>query len=194
MSLTSRGPHRYVTLVRSIPILRLTSLYHYIQKEQGILQGRVSVLELNCSELQTSNRDLMESLEREKKSLRSAEATFQNQLFAEEKKHLALETATREDKILVEEARKKVTDLNIEIQKLQQEIAAAKTIQPAPSPPKDTSEDPDLVASLRADITRLESINGELVRKSETIEERYQNSCLVCSLLFLLAQSLIDRT
>lgn len=158
----------------------LTSLFHDIQKEQGILQERLSVLELKRSELQTSNRDLMESLERERGSVRSAEATLQHQLFAEEKKRLELEAAAREAKALAEEIRKQVNDLTVENQKLQQEVVAAKAIQLPPSPPKGPVEDPDLVAALRADTARLQSEIEELVRKSKTIEERYQNSRLVC--------------
>ena len=172
--------------------MHLTSHFYNAQKEQGILQGRVSVLELNCSELRTSNCDLADSLEREKASVRSAEATLQHQLFAEEKKRLVLEAAAKEDKILVEETKKKVNDLTVEIQKLQQEVAAAKTIQPPPASPKGAVEDSDLVVALRADITRLQSENEELARKSETIEERYQNSCLVCCTLVPLTWS--DRS
>jgi hypothetical protein len=50
-------------------------------------------------------------LEREKRSARSAEDALQQQLFAEEKKWLALEAAAKEAQILLEQSRKKVNDL-----------------------------------------------------------------------------------
>lgn len=155
-------------------------LRYAAQKEQGLLQGRILVLEPKCSELQTNNRDLMEDLEREKRSARSAEATLQQQQFAEEKNRLAFEAAERELKALLEESRKKVNELALENEKLQQEVAAAKaTPPPPPSPPKVAVEDSGVVAALRADITRLQDEKEELIRESKTIEERYKNSRLV---------------
>jgi len=150
-------------------------LRYDVQKEQGLLQGRVS-------ELQTSNRDLMEDLEREKGSTRSAEATLQRQQFAEENKRLVFEAAERELKTLLEESRRKANDLATENEKFLQEVAAAKvTLPPPPSPRKDVVDGPDVVATLRADITRLQNEKEELIRDSKTIEERYKNSRLVCS-------------
>jgi len=158
---------------RTLSILPLTSL-HDVQKEQGLLQGRTSALELKYSELQTSNRDLMEDLERGKRSL-------QQQQFAEEKKQMAFEAAEKELKTLLEESKKKASDLAAENEKLQREVAAAKaTPPPPPSPPKDSVVGPDVVATLRADITRLQNEKEELIRESKTIEERYKNSRLVC--------------
>lgn len=114
----------------------------------------------------------MESLEREKSSTHSVQIVCQQQLFAEEKKRLVLEAAAKEAQNLLEER----------LVKLQQELAAAKAIPPPPpSPPKGAVEDPDVVAALRADITRLQNENEELVRKSNTIEGRYKNGDLVCS-------------
>ena len=136
----------------------------------------------------------MEDLEREKRSVRSTEAPLQQQLFAEERKRLASEAAEREVKTLLEESRKTANDLAIENEKLQQEVTAAKaTLPPPPSPPKDAVEGPDVVAALRADITRLQNEKEELVYKSKIIEERYKNSCLVCSLLPLLG-AVADRS
>ncbi|KAF9652189.1 hypothetical protein BDM02DRAFT_3109613 [Thelephora ganbajun] len=155
---------------------RVVDVEKAASKEQGILQGQVSVLEVKCSELQASNRDLVESLERENSSVRSAETTFQQQLFAKEKEWL--EAAAKEARIL-EESMKKVNDLTVENEKLQQEVAATKAIPPPPPiPPKDAIEDSDVVVALRADITRLQNKNEELVRKSNTIEERYKNGDL----------------
>ena len=69
-----------------------------------------------------------------------------------------------------------------ENEKLQQELAAVKAIPPPPpSSPKGAVEDPDVVAALRADVARLEKKNEDLVRKFNTIEERYKNGDLVCS-------------
>ena len=161
-------------------MLHLTPL-HDLQKEQGVLQERASALELKYSELQTSNRDLVEDLEREKRSARSAEATLQQQQFAEEKKRLAFEAAEKELKTLLEDSRKKASDFATENEKLQQEVAAAKaTPPPPPSPLKDAVEDPDVVAILRGEITGLQNEKEELIRESKTIEERYRNSRLVC--------------
>jgi len=178
-----RRLHQYVTttpeLLRDYTLL--TSLFSGPQKEQGILQERLSVLELKRSELQISNRDLTESLEHEKNSARSAEATLQQQLSAEEKKRLALEIAAKDAQILLEESRKKATGLAVENEKLRQEIEAAKAIPPPPpSPPKGAVEDLDVVVTLRADVTRLQSEQEELVRKSNTIGERYKSGDLVC--------------
>ena len=160
----------------------LTPLFRDVQKEQGILQERVSVLELKCSELQTSNRDLMEDSEREKLSVRSAEAVLQQQQLVEEKNRVAFESAVREANLLAEERGGKVNDLTVENEKLRQEVAAAKAvIQSPPSPPKCAIEDSSVVAALKADMIRLQSEKEELVRKSKTIEERYKNSHLVCS-------------
>ena len=120
----------------------------------------------------------MESLEREKSSTHSAQIVCQQQLFAEEKKQLVLEAATKEAQGLLKE---KIA----ENEKLQQELAAAKAIPPPPpSPPKGAVEDPDVVAALRADIVRLQNKTEELVLKSNTIEERYKNGDLVRSLPF----------
>ena len=151
----------------------------HFQKEQGILQERVSALELRCSELQISNRDSAEILERERSSARSAEATRQQQQLEEEKERSTLEAAAKEARALLEGRNKKVNDLIIENEKLQQELAAAKAIPP-PSPPQGTTADPNMAEGLRGDITRLQNENGELVRKANTIEERYKNGDLVC--------------
>lgn len=141
----------------------------------------MSALELKCSELQTSNRDLMEDLEREKLSARSTEATLQQQQFAEENKRLVFEAAEKELKTLLEESRKKVNDFAVENEKLQLEVEAAKTALPPPSsPPKAAVEAPDVMAPLRAEIAKLQNEKEELIRESKTIEERYKNSCLVC--------------
>ena len=68
----------------------------------------------------------------------------------------------------------------VENEKLLQEIAAAKTTPPPPpSPPKVVVEDPEVVAALRIDITRLQNEKEELIHESKTIEERYKNSHLV---------------
>ena len=168
---------------QTLSILHLTLFRFGVQKEQGGLQERISALELKCSELETSARDLMEDLEREKRSVRSAEATLQQQQFAEENKRLVFEAVERELKILLEESRKEANDSAAENQKLQQEIATAKAnIPPPPSPPKDVVR-PDVVAALRAENTRLQNENEGLVRESKTIEERYKNSRLVRSSL-----------
>ena len=120
-------------------------------------------------------------MEREKSSARSAQAAHQQQLLGEEKKWLALEAVAKEAQTLLEESRKRTSGLIIENEKLQQEIAAARDISPPPpSPPKGPVEDPDVVAALRADISRLQDEKEELVRKSDTIEERYKNGDLVC--------------
>ena len=117
------------------------------------------------------------------------------QLSAEEKKWLALEAAAKETQILLEESRKKAIDLIAENGGLQQELAAAKAIPPPPpSTPKGTVEDPDVVAALRADITELQNEKEELVRRSNTIEERYKNSDLVCSPSPTFARLLTERT
>jgi len=122
-------------------------------------------------------------LERERSCVRSAETTLQQQLFAEEKKRLALEAISREAQILLEESKKRVNDLTVENEKLQQEVSAAKTIPPPPqSPPKNTIEDSEMAATLRADIARLQNEIEELVHKSKTIGERYKNDDLVRSL------------
>ena len=131
--------------------------------------------------MQAGNRDLAESLEREQRSVRSTEATLQQQLFAEEKKRLSLEAAAREAAVIVEESRRRAEDLIAENEKLQREVVAAKAIPPL-SPPKAAAEDTDMiVAALRADISRLQNEKEELVRKSKTVEERYKNGYLVCS-------------
>ena len=161
--------------------LHFSSLSRRLQKEQGILQERVSVLELKCSELQISNRDMAESLEREKSSARSAEATRQQQRFAEEKERLTLEATAKEAQTLLEESRKKANDLIADNEKLQQELAVAAISPPPPSPPKGIVEDPDVVVALRAKITGLQNEKEELIRKCDTIEERYKNGDLVCS-------------
>lgn len=123
-------------------------------------------------------------MERERSFARSAEAAHQQQLFEEEKKRLALEAVAKEAQTLLEENRNKTSDLIVENERLQQEITAAKTIPPPPqSPPKDPVEDPNVLAALRADIARLQNEKEELVRKSDTIEERYKNGDLVCSTL-----------
>ena len=138
----------------------------------------------------------MEDLEREKRSARSAEATLQQQLFAEEKKRLASEAAERELKTLLEESRKKVNDFAVENEKLLQEVAAVKaTPPPPPSPPKVAVEDPEVVTALQTEITRLQNEKEELIHESKTIEERYKNSRLVrFPLSPPLAQLLTDRT
>lgn len=124
----------------------------------------------------------MESLEREKGSAHSAEATFRNQLFAEEKKSLSLEAVAKEAQTSLEETRKRMEDLANEIERLQQEVVAAKSIPPPPqSPPEGAFEDSDIVVSLRADISRLQNENGDLLQKSNTIEERYRSGNLVGS-------------
>ena len=131
-------------------------------------------------------------MEREKSSARSAEDVRRQQLVAEEKKRLALEAAAKETQILLEESNK---SLIVEKGKLQQELAAAKAMPPPPlSPPKGTVEDPDVVAALRADITELRNEKEELVRRSNTIEERYKNGDLVCSPHPTFARSLTERT
>lgn len=145
----------------------------------------MSALELKCSESQLSNRDLTESLERERSSARSAEAAHQQQLFEEEKKRLALETVVKEVQTLLEESKKETSNLTVEREKLQQEIAAQRAIPPPP-PPKGPVEDPDVVAALRADIGTLQNEKEELVRKLDTIEERYKNGDLVCPMLLNL--------
>lgn len=168
--------HRYVAAAYKI-FFSLPS--PHFQKEQGILQERVSALELRCSELQISNRDSAEILDRERSSARSAEAARQQQQLAEEKGRSTLEAAAKEARTLLEGSNKKVNDLVIENEKLQQELAAAKAIPP-PNPPKNTTEDPNIAQGLRDDISRLQNENGELVRKADTIEERYKNGDLVC--------------
>jgi len=97
----------------------------------------------------------------------------------------------KETQILLEESNK---FLIVENNKLQQELAAAKAIPPPPlSPPKGAIEDPDVVAALRVDITELRNEKEELVRRSNTIEERYKNGDLVCSPLPNLCTA-VDRT
>ena len=164
----------------------------HFQKEQGILQERVSALELKCSELQISNRDSAEILERERSSARSAEATLQQQQLAEEKERFTLEAAAKEARTLLEESNKKVNDLIIDNEKLQQELAAAKAIPPS-SPPKGITEDPNMVEGLRDDITKLQNENDELVQKADTIEKRYKNGDLVC-LASPDLRAVVDRT
>ena len=130
---------------------------------------------------------MTESLERERSSARSAEAAHQQQSFEEEKKRLALEAVVKEVQTLLEESKKETSDLTVECEKLQQEIAAQKAIPlPPPSPPKGPVEDPDVVAALRADIGTLQNEKEELVRKLDTIEERYKNGDLVCPTLLNL--------
>ena len=114
-------------------------------------------------------------MEREKSSTHSVQIVCQQQLFAEEKKQLVLEAATKEAQNLLEE---KIA----ENEKLQQELAAVKAIPPPlPSPAKAAVEDPDVVVALRADTARLQNAYDELVHKSNTIEGRYKNNDLVCS-------------
>ena len=121
-------------------------------------------------------------MEREKSSVRSVEATLQQQQFSEEKIRIALEAATKEAQILLEESGKKVDGLIVENERLQQEVAAAKIIPPPPpTPPKDAIEDSDEVVALRADVTRLQGEVEELIRRSNTIVERYKNGDIVCS-------------
>lgn len=138
---------------------------------------------------------MAESLGHEKSSVRSAEAALkQQQQFAEEKERLTLEAAAREARTIAEENRKKVNDLTLECEKLQQEVAAAKAIPPLPpSPPRDAVEDSDVVATLRADIISLQDEKEKLVHKSKAIVERYKNSDLVCS-RSPFAQSMTKRT
>lgn len=164
--------------------LHLTPLIHGVQKEQGTLQERASVLELKCSELQASNRNLTENWEREISSARSAEATFQRRLFEEEKKSIALEAAAKEAQTFLKEREKRAKDLVAELEKSQQEVATMKTVpQPPPSPSKDAVEDSDLVVALRGDCARLQIENEEFVRKFNTIEDRYKSGDLVRSIL-----------
>jgi hypothetical protein len=125
---------------------------------------------------------LAESLGREKSSVHSAEAALKQQQQFAEKERLALEAAAREARTIAEENGKKVNDLTLECEKLQQEVAAAKAIPPLPpSPPRDAVEDSDVVTTLRADIISLQDENEKLVHKSKAIVERYKNSDLVCS-------------
>jgi len=192
-----RRLHQYVVTTSELLRGYILPTPHFsdLQKEQGILQERLSALELKCSELQISNRDLTKSLEHEKSSVRSAEATHQEQLFAEEKKRLALEAAAKDAQIPLEESRTKVNDLTVENEKLRQEIEAAKAVPPPPpSPPKGAVEDSDVVAALRADVARLQSEQEELVRKSNTIGERYKSGDLVCPPIPSFAQSLTEGT
>ena len=49
------------------------------------------------------------------------------------------------------------------------------------------------VVALRAEITRLQNENEGLVRKLDTIEERYKNNDLVCSPLFPLCTAVLGR-
>lgn len=122
----------------------------------------------------------MESRDREIGSARSAEATFQKQLFAEEKKSLSFEAATKEAQVSLEESRNKVKGLTWEVEKLQKELAETKAIPPPPpSPPKAIAEDSGAVVALRADVARLESEKEELVRRFNNIEERYKRDDLV---------------
>jgi len=105
-------------------------------------------------------------LERERSSARSAEAV------------------AKDVQALLEESKKKTSDLTVECEKLQQEIAAQKAIPPPPpSLPEGPVEDLNVVAALRDDIGRLQNEKEELVRKLDTIEERYKNGDLVCSTL-----------
>lgn len=148
---------------------------HDVQKEQGTLQERVSVLELQCTEFQTSNRRLTESWEREISSARSAEATFQQQLSAEGEKSLSFEAAAKE--------------ATAELEKLNREVVAMKaTIQSPPSPPKNAVEDSDIVTALRAEVAGLQGEKEGLVRMFNTIESRYKSGDLVCFLLTSHAQ------
>lgn len=163
----------------------------HIQKEQGTLQERVSALELKCTELQNSNRDFTESREREISSARSAEATFQQQLFAEEKK--SLEVSLTEAQNSLGESRKKVEDLTTEVEELQQEVAVMKAVpQPPPSPPKDVVGDSDIVVALRADNARLQGEKEELVHKFNTTEDRYKSGALVRFLCFHSCLTSVD--
>jgi hypothetical protein len=115
-------------------------------------------------------------------------------MLEEEKKRLALEAVAQEAQKLLEESGKKTGNLIVENEKLMQEIAAVKAIPPPPpSPPKGPVEDPNVVATLRADTARLQNEKEELVRKSDTIEERYKNGDLVCSTFPNLRQA-VDRT
>ena len=111
--------------------------------------------------------------------------TFQQQLFAGEKKILSFEAIAKEAQTLLEESRQRVKDLTVEAEKLQQEIASMKaTPVPPPSPPKDAAEDSDMVVALRADKARLQNEIEELVHKSNTIEERCKSGDLVRSLFY----------
>ena len=115
------------------------------------------MLELRWSELQTSNRDLMEGTEREKRSASPAEAVLQQQQQLVEKNRLASEGAVREVNLLVEERGKRVNDLIVENEKFRQEVAvAAKAVLQSPqSPPKCAIEDPGVVAALKGEVARL---------------------------------------
>lgn len=135
----------------------------------------------------------MQSWEREISSARSAEATFQQQLFVEEKKLLSLEADAKETQTFLEESKKRVKDLTAELEKLQQEVAAMKVVpQPPPSPPKASVEDSDVVVALRADNARLQSEKEDLVNKFNTIEDRYKCGDLVRSLLSHFAHPSLD--
>ena len=123
-------------------------------------------------------------MERERSSARLADAAHQQQLFEEGKKQFAFEAVAKEAQTLLKESKRKTSDLIVENKGLQQEIVAAKAVYPPPSsPPKVPIEDPNVVAALRADIARLQNEKEELVRRSDTIEERYKNGDLVCSTL-----------
>jgi uncharacterized coiled-coil protein SlyX len=135
---------------------------------------------------------LTECQEREISSARSEEATFQQKLFAEEKK--SLEAIVKETQNSLEESKKKVEDLTTEFEELQQEVTAMKAApQPPPSPPKDTVGDSDIVVALRADNARLQGEKEELVHKFNTTEDRYKSGDLVRPLLSQFALVLAER-
>ena len=89
------------------------------------------------------------------------------------------DVTAKETNVLIEEIRKKVDDFIVKNKEFQQETVVVGAIQPPPNLPKDAVEDSDLVAALRADITRLQNKNEELICKSKAIERRYRDGCLV---------------
>ena len=116
--------------------------------------------------------------------------TFQQQLFAEEKKSLSLEAAAKETQTFLEESRTRVEDLTAELEKLQLEVVAMKALPQHPK--KGAVEDSSVVVAQRAEIARLQGEKDELVLKFNTTEDRYKSGDLVRSPLSHFSCPLTD--